>query len=272
MTPKLTECDMSSYIRYATTAILLGANTAYTQATPKTGTEVLQRMHDAYAGQWYHTLTFVQKTTQFRKDGTTAVSTWFESLRQATPATTQLRIDVGDPSVGNGMLYTADSTWRLRSGKVTTTQGQGNEFLPLIEGVYMQPVSRTIEQLATTKIDMGRVTKGQWQDRPVWIVGTSSAADTISPQFWIDAERNVVVRMILVPAPSASSMDIRLDGYVPLAGGWLATKVAMLVGGAPVQTEEYSEWKANVELSPTLFDPATWTTAPHWAAARAKAP
>jgi hypothetical protein len=226
-------------------------------------------MHDAYAGKWYYTLTFVQKTTQFggRDDRR---STWFES-RQATPTTTQLRIDVGDPTVG-GMLYTADSTWRLRSGKVTTTQGKGNEFLPLIEGGYMQPVSRTIEQLATTEVDMGRVTKGQWQGRPVWIVGTSSAADTISPQFWIDAERNVVVRMILVPAPSASSMDIRLDGYVPLAGGWLATKVAMLVAGAPVQTEEYSEWKANVELSPTLFDPATWTTAPHWAAARAKAP
>src|SRR5258707_14087509 len=107
---------MSSYIRYATAAMLLGANMAYAQATPKTGAEVLQGMRDAYAGKWYHTLTFVQKTTQFRKDGTTAVSTWFESLRQPTPTTTQLRIDVGDPTVGNGVLYTADSTWRLRSG------------------------------------------------------------------------------------------------------------------------------------------------------------
>ena len=51
-------------------------------------------------------------------------------------------------------------------------------------------------------------------------------------------------------------MDIRLDGYVQLAGGWLATKVAMTVDGAPLQTEEYSEWKANVELAPALFDPA----------------
>jgi hypothetical protein len=263
---------MNSLIRHAI-LILLGASAAaHAQATPKTGADVLQRMHDAYAGKWYRSLTFVQKTTQFRKDGTTTVSTWFESLRQATPTTTQLRIDVGDPAAGNGMLYTADSTWRLRSGNVTATQGEGNEFLPLIEGVYMQPVSRTIDQLKTTKVDMQRVAKGQWRDRAVWIVGASSAADTTSPQFWIDAKRNVVVRMILVPAPNASSMDIHLDGYVPLAGGWLATKVAMHVGGAPVQTEEYSEWKANVDLSPALFDPATWTTAPHWAAARVKTP
>ena len=262
---------MSSFVRRATAALFLSASAALAQATPKTGADVLQRMHDAYAGKWYHTLTFVQKTTQYRKDGTTPVSTWFESLRQSTPTTTQLRIDIGDPSLGNGVLYTADSSWRFRSGKLASMQGQGNEFLPLIEGVYMQPVSRTIEQIANTKVDMQRVSKGKWQDRDVWIVGTSSPADTVSPQFWIDSQRNVVVRMILAPAPT-STMDIRLDGYVPLAGGWLATKVAMSVGGAPLQTEEYSEWKANVELPPTLFDPATWTTAPHWAAGRAKTP
>jgi hypothetical protein len=78
--------------------------------------------------------------------------------------------------------------------------------------------------------------------------------------------------MLLAPAPGTGALDIRLDGYVPLAGGWLATKVAMSANGAPLQTEEYSEWKANVELAPALFDPATWTTAPHWAAARAKKP
>ena len=260
-------------MRFAVLALVLATTAnARAQATPKSGTEVLQRMHDAYAGKWYRTLTFVQKTTQYKKDGTTAVSTWFESLRQVDPTTTQLRIDVGDPAIGNGMLYTADSTWRVRAGKITATQGEGNEFLPLIEGVYMQPVARTVAQLQGTKIDMQRVTKGRWQDRAVWIVGASSPADTTSPQFWIDVDRNVVTRMILVPAPNAGLMDIRLDGYVPLAGGWLATKVAMNVGGAPVQTEEYSDWKANVELAPSLFNIATWTTAPHWAATRAKKP
>ena len=58
-------------IRLATLAIVLAANaTAGAQATPKSGTEVLQRMHDAYAGKWYRTLTFVQKTTRYGKDGT----------------------------------------------------------------------------------------------------------------------------------------------------------------------------------------------------------
>jgi hypothetical protein len=64
-----------------------------------------------------------------------AVATWFESLRHTDAHGTQLRIDIGAPSLGNGMLYTADSAWVFRDGKLTTTRGQGNEFLPMIEGV-----------------------------------------------------------------------------------------------------------------------------------------
>jgi hypothetical protein len=241
---------------------------ASAQSTPKTGEEVLQRMHDAYAGKWYRTLTFVQKTTRYQPDGTPSVSTWFESLEHAGPGVTRLRIDIGDPAAGNGMLYTADSTTRFRGGKVTAAQAGGNEFLPMIEGVYMQPVSRTMTELKGTGIDMSKVTKGTWQGRPAWIVGASSPGDSTSPQFWVDTDRNVVVRMILAPAPNAGTMDIHLDDYVPLDKGWLATKIAMNVNGKPVQTEQYSEYKANVELPKELFDPGQWVSAPHWARGR----
>lgn len=61
-------------------------------------------------------------------------------------------------------------------------------------------------------------------------------------------------------------MDIRLDGVVPLAGVWLATKCTFYVAGVPVQTEEYRDWRAGVDLSPAFFDITTWTSAPHWAA------
>jgi hypothetical protein len=170
---------------------------------------------------------------------------------------------MGDPKAGNGMLYTADSTWVMRAGKLTTTRPTGNEFLPMIEGVYMQPVAKTLEQLKSTNVDMGKVSSGKYQDRPVWIVGVTSPADSTTPQFWIDTQRKVVVRMVMGMG-GAGAMDVHLDNYVPLAGGWLATKISMLVGGAPRQTEEYTDWKANTTLAAALFDLATWTSAPHW--------
>jgi len=235
---------------------------ASAQSTPKSGSEVFQRMHDAYAGKWYRSLTFVQTTTQRRPDGTDAVSTWYESLRQNGNAT-QLRIDVGDPSAGNGVLYTADSVWRVRDGKLSAASAGGNEFLPLIEGVYFNPVSQTLRELDSTHIDMSRVSEGSYQGRRVWIVG-ASPSDTTTPQIWIDAERNVAVRAILSPAPSVPVLDIHLDGYVPIENAWLATKITMTQGGVPRQAEEYRDWKVNVDLPASLFDVATWTTAPHW--------
>lgn len=241
-----------------TALMALAAASAGAQVPPTSGREVLQRMHAAYAGKWYRTLTFKQQTTQWRPDGSQNVSSWFESLRYAPGVGAQLRIDIGDPSAGNGVLYTADSTWVVRGGKVTATRPQGNEFLPLIEGVYLQPVDRTLRELGGTGIDFAKVGAGHWEGRSVWIVGAASAADSTSAQFWVDAERNVVVRMILVPAPNTPVMDIHLDRYVQLAGGWLATKVEMYVGGKPRQFEEYSDWRAGMELPDALFDPRSW--------------
>ena len=238
--------------------LAMAAFNAAAQQTPASGRELLQRMHDAYAGKWYQTLTFKQQTTQWRPDGTQNVSGWLESLRYAPVVGTQLRIDIGDLSAGNGVLYTADSTWVVRGGKVTATRPQGNEFLPLIEGVYMQPIERTMRELAGTGIDFGKVGAARWEDRPAWIVGATSSADSTSPQFWVDAERNVVVRMILVPAPNTPVMDIHLAKYVPLAGGWLATKIEMYVAGKPRQFEEYSDWRAGMDLPATLFDAQHW--------------
>lgn len=245
-------------------AVALSTGTAvFAQTAPKTGTDVLQRMHDAYAGKWYRTLTFVQTTTAYR-NGVPSVSTWYESLRYTDSFSTQLRIDIGDPAAGNGVLYTADSSWSVRGGQLARASARGNEFLPMIEGVYMQPVNRTAHQATSSGFDLSRVTAGTWEGRRAWIVGAQSAMDTTSAQFWVDTERNVVVRMIIPSGPNAPPMDIHLDAYVPVGPAWLATKVAMSIGGAPRQTEEYADWRANVDLSPGLFSPATWTTSVHW--------
>jgi hypothetical protein len=231
---------------------------------PRDGAAVLERMHAAYAGKWYHTLTFVQKTTRTLRDGRTDVSTWHESLRHAPGSPVQLRIDVGDLSAGNGMLYTPDSTWVVRNSALQQTRGEGNEFLPLIEGVYVQPVARTVAEVSRMGMNMSKVRSGTWRDRPVWVVGATAASDTTSPQFWVDKERNVVVRAVIRP-DTARTMDITLDGYVPVGPAWLATKIVMAVNGSVIQTEEYSDWKTGMDLPASLFDVKTWSTAPHWA-------
>src|SRR5262249_18186924 len=93
---------------------------------PSTRREALEVMRDDYAGRWYSTLTFVQKTTKRSPDGKQTVETWYESLRHTDASGTQLRIDLGSPSEGNGVLYTATETRRFRAGKAVETRQGGN--------------------------------------------------------------------------------------------------------------------------------------------------
>lgn len=234
---------------------------AKAQTSPKTGQEVLQQMRDKYDGKWYTTLTFTQQTVVHKKDGTTETQTWYESLRHSADGGTRLRIDFGDPAGGNGALYTADSLYSVRKGKVVSAQGEGNEFLPLIEGVYLQPVEHTVRDLAGMQVDLTQVTTGSWQGRPVWIVG-APAGDLTKPQFWVDRDRLVVTRMVIKLRDLV--LDIDLGGYARVGPAWLATKIAMSADGKPLQSEEYSHWKTNIDLPASLFEAAQWSTAPHW--------
>jgi hypothetical protein len=236
-------------------------------APPRNGTELLTRMHDAYAGKWYHTLTFVQQTTQRHPDGTEKVSTWYESLRD-----NRLRIDIGDPAEGNGMLYTPDSVYVVRKNAIVRSEGKGNIFLPLIEGVYIQPVDVTVAQLAPYKFDLARVRTDHWEGRPAYVVGARDAHDLESPQVWVDAERLVVTRVLvpLIPNGRSPLQDIRLEGYVRVGRGWLATRIRMLDGDVPLQTEEYADWHIGVDFPATFLQAEHWADGPHWATRSAR--
>ena len=220
-------------------------------------------MHDAYDGRWYRTLTFVQKTTKRRPDGTDSVSIWYESLLSPS----RLRIDVGNPSAGNGVIYTSDSLYIVREGALVRTIADGNVFLPFVAGIYTQPVARSLAELAAFKFDMSRMRLDTWEGRPVYVVGARDARDLESPQFWIDAERMIATRILvpIIPNGKAKAQDIRLEEYVEVGGGWLATAIRMLDAGELLQGEEYSDWKAGVALSPDFFVAEKWSSVAHWA-------
>src|SRR5689334_6667683 len=229
---------------------------------PANGVELLTRMHDAYAGKWPSTVTFVQRTIVARPNGVVDTTTWYEALKSPD----RLRIDFGDPSAGNGALYTADSLYVVRAGKVVRTRAEGNPFLPLIVGVYLQPLDTTIAQIAPYKVDLSRIHTQDFEGKPTYVVGSASPTDTTSPQFWVEKDRLIVTRFLfpLIPSPENRVQDVRLENNVPAGQGWLATRVRMLDQGKPMQTEEYSDVRVNVSLPATFFQAEHWSEGPHW--------
>lgn len=230
---------------------------------PTDGRALLERMRTAYHGKWFKTVTFVQQTIRTNpQTNVTDTTTWYEALKSPD----RLRIDFGDPKNGNGVMYTADSVYLVRAGAVTRRAAQGNPFLPFVAGVYDQPLKTTLQQIQPYKFDLTRLYTREWEGRTTYVAGAASAADTTSPQFWIDTDRLIIVRMLLHLNPAAPDAvsDIRLEDYRPVAGGWLAVRVEIMENGEVRQREDYSDWHGNVKLSDDFFVAQKWSAVPHW--------
>ena len=154
----------------------------------------------------------------------------------------------------------------VRGGKVVRSQAEGNPFLPLVVSVYLEPLEVTVRQLAPYGIDLSRIRLQGWEGKPTYVVGALSASDTTSPQFWVEKDRLIVTRFLmpLVPSPEGRVQDVRLENNVALGGGWLATRIHILDKGEPMQTEEYTDWHADVTFPATFFQAERWMEGPHW--------
>lgn len=237
----------------------LAAATVRAQEQP--GEKVVRAMHDRYAGKWYKTLTFVQTTTRRLKDGRDSVMTWYESA--SLPG--MLRIDVGSPKDGNGVLYTADSSFRFKDGALVSSAAGGNVLMAMAFDVYVQPVPATVAALKVMGVDLSKVHDATWQGRPVTVVGADTG-DAKSTQLWIDRDRLVVLRQLSTISPSDTrELDAQFNDMRRAGGGWVAADVLLYVDGSLLQREAYAQIKADVPLSAALFDPRQWTSAPHWA-------
>jgi outer membrane lipoprotein-sorting protein len=225
----------------------------------KNGEALLRAMHDRYQNNWYETLTFTQKSTTIKPDGTTQSATWHEALQ--LPG--KLRIDIGQPSEGNGAIFADNTVTSFKDGKVANTRPLVHMLLVLGFDVYRQPADKTIAAVKQDGFDLSKLHEETWQGEPVYVVGADKG-DLKTKQFWIEKKRLLFVRMIQPDQHDPSSIaDTRFVDYRKLAVGWVAARVELYLNGKEVFTEEYSDIQANPKLNAAMFDPAQFS-ATHW--------
>src|SRR5256885_777189 len=104
-----------------------------TFAAKITNTEQLvQAMQKKYAKSWYHTATFVQKTTNIDKDGNQKVETWFEAM--SWPGS--LRIDFTPTKDANGILFTNSQIYVFKNGKIDSNRPYVHPLMVLGFDIY----------------------------------------------------------------------------------------------------------------------------------------
>lgn len=215
-------------------------------AAPASGEAVVRRMHDAYAGKWYRTLTFVQKTSRPDRPA----ETWYEA--GSIPG--KLRIDIAPIDSGNAFIYAGDSVYVFRSGKRIRAAKDRNLLMTLGFDVYGQPVETTLAQLREQNIDLSKVHEATWQGRTVWVVG-ATPGDSTASQFWVDKDRLLFVRLLerRQTPQGAAMLDIEFNRYQRLGGGWIAPEVVMRRDGQELMREEYSDMRADPPLDDDLY-------------------
>jgi len=223
------------------------------------GDDLLRAMHDRYASSWYKTVTFVQKSTTYKPDGTSSAETWYEAA--LLPG--KLRIDIGEPAKGNGYVLNDGNVTIIKENVVSGSQPLVNMLLVLGFDVYRQDPATTAKVVKGEGYDLSKLREDMWEGKPAYVVGADKG-DLKSKQFWVAKDTLLFVRVIEPARGDASKQDdIRFLHYQPLAGAWIAAGVEVYTDGKKVFSEDYSDIQANVKLDPAVFDPAKFSET-HW--------
>ncbi|HTT22090.1 MAG TPA: hypothetical protein VMG82_24380 [Candidatus Sulfotelmatobacter sp.] len=233
-------------------------NSAQAQ-TIRNGEDLLRAMHDRYKDSWYQTVTFTQKSTTYKPDGTSSAETWYEAA--LLPG--KLRIDIGPARDGKGYIFSEGNITVIKDNKVVTNLKSINMLLVLGFDVYRQDPDVTIEVIKDEGYDLSKLREDAWDGKPAYVVGAGKG-DLKSKQFWVAKDTLLFLREIEPTRVDASKLDdIRFIHYQPLAGAWIAAGVEVYSEGKKVFSEDYSDIQANVKLHAGTFDPEKFATT-HW--------
>ena len=226
---------------------------------PTSSLELIQAMHARYADSWYEMLTFEQETIEYRADRADT-SSWYEAM--IIPG--RLRIDIGAPSSGNAYIFRNDSLYVFSEGNVVVARQSLHPLLLLGFDVYRSSPEILHLHLDSLGFDLDVFSESDWQGRRAYVVGAETG-DESRPQFWIDKERLVFVRMLQPAGPDgASQQEVQFNGYQELGGGWIAPEVDFYLDGTLTMTERYSEIEIDMDLDSALFSPETALQTRHW--------
>src|SRR5579859_4989373 len=131
------------------------------------GEGLLRAMHDRYSSSWYQNVTFVQKSTTYKPDGTSTAETWYEAA--SLPG--KLRIDIGPASDGKGYVMVDGNVTIVKDNKIVGKQPLVNILLVLGFDVYKQAPETTIAVVKAEGYDLSKVREDTWEGKSAYVVG-----------------------------------------------------------------------------------------------------
>lgn len=210
--------------------------------------QLLQQMHERYAGKWRQTLTFNQTTEMYRNDTLVRTERWHENIHYPK----DFRIDFGHPDSGRAVIYHNDSSFVFSRGKLTSARPDENDLIFLLGGMYFYPIDTVLAKMKSYGYELDKFHEDEWKGQPVYVIGAAKGKETVN-QLWIDKENFNLLRMITFA--NGRKQEALFENHVKIGGGFSETLVWFFVNDKLVQIEKYHDLQADKEISPAVFDP-----------------
>jgi hypothetical protein len=225
----------------------------------RNGEDIVRAMFDRYLNRWFDNVTYLQQNRSHAPGRDTLAEIWYVAIDPPR----RMRIDFHPLTAGNGALIVGDNEYAVASGRAGPAARALQGRMLLQHDVYFLTPPETIARLRELGFDLSRAREDSWEGRPVFVVG--SAGDARAPQFWVDRELMLLVRL-LEPSlrdPGAVT-DTRLLEYERIGSAWIPRRIDVFDGGVRTYSQQIREIRVNVPIDSLLFVPDQWARARHW--------
>ncbi len=216
----------------------------------KDGNAVIEAMYKTYEGgkKWYKHFTFSQET-HFIKDGKEEkMETWHEA--GTFPGNLVIKFNTKDSK--NGILFTDQKVYGFTEGKEPFSKPKIHELLLGAFDVYFLKPQQTAHLFDSLGFNLKLVHEDIFDGRKVIVVGAQKN-DSTSKQFWIDAERLYLHKIIY--ARKNTVTDCIFGNYEKINNYWVAKTITFKTDGKLETVENYFDIKFPKELSPDIYKP-----------------
>lgn len=202
-------------------------------AQMKDGADVLEAMHQRYRFGPCKIYAFSQKNTHYKNDTVTGHSEWHEVI--AFPD--KFRIDFGDKSKGNFVVFKNDSVFNYKAGQLAKVRADSNSLLLLLGGMYYRELPDVKARVASQGYNLGLLSSNSWNGEEVYVIGAATNDLSVN-QIWVSKKTLRVLR-ILEGTSGKNQMDMRFEAHQDWCKGYVETKVSFRRNGKLEQVEEY---------------------------------
>jgi hypothetical protein len=218
------------------------------------GKDVVAAMRNAYAGRrWYKNFSFSQNTLFYKEDGTIdKKEVWHEIA--SFPGKLLIKFNSKDSK--DGYLFSQNKVNVFKDGKMVMEKPMIHDLLLTAFDVYFLKPYETTRLLDSLGYNLKLVRQTNYNGRKVYVVGAADG-DLKSNQFWVDAERFYLHRVIY--KQNNAVRDVKFESYELMESNWVAKKITFMLNGKLNMVEDYFDIKFPKEVKPSIFEVSTFS-------------